>query len=41
VSADDLVIRSGHVVTMDLRALHRDWDSWSGPGAPGRAGRGG
>ena len=22
-----------------LRALHRDWDSWSGPSAPGRAGR--
>ena len=25
--------------TGGLRALHRDWDSWSGPGAPGRAGR--
>ena len=24
--------------TGGLRALHRDWDSWSGPGAPGRAG---
>lgn len=25
--------------TGGLRALHRDWDSWSGPSAPGRAGR--
>jgi 5-methylthioadenosine/S-adenosylhomocysteine deaminase len=24
--------------TGGLRALHRDWDTWSGPGAPGRAG---
>ncbi|MGH7735132.1 MAG: hypothetical protein ACREOE_15955, partial [Gemmatimonadales bacterium] len=24
--------------TGGLRALHRDWDAWSGPGAPGRAG---
>ena len=24
--------------TGGLRALHRDWDSWSGPSAPGRAG---